>query len=582
MSKLVKKPYRFSFGGNTNNAIQRKPVKLTDIKGTITLRDEDGNTTTYPDSRTAYQAYSEQYDPANPTHLQTTVQAKQTPTEVPLMKELVVDGTDPYKDKPINPIRAKIFEGYYNGHYFYPTAQNIDKYLRVYDADRNVGENYGGKAWGKVGALMGTAGIGAGTLGLLAPAETIGALNLWGAYEGGKRLISDEGVAKTKRLWDEGSYGAAVKSGLGDILDASLVYPVASRASKALTEGVEAVRQRLIGNPLIKRNISELGPQYSYTYDQVADRFSRTPKHATDLNLLTGNTNSLSSTIPETSLYSDEELAKMLNDQAESFFNSITKPQIEQYVTRGFNTEIEGLDKYSGITRRAMERVVRRRQQEQIDAIKRLRLFSSEEQQFGRHTLPPNKPIEIISEFPEEPSVAGSHFTITGENRMRKYEDLGYMKETGVHEAVSHGTDKLASNMGINQEFFPLLKRLNKNGALDSGLSKVSNTWYELRATINELKQKFIQYWTINPDGTISITEEAIAKIPEKELLDALNNVSVYGRDYANAYKTLGAEDKAEALKELRRLFLIPIIGGIVATGAVASQNNEYAKGDMV
>jgi hypothetical protein len=56
-----------------------------------------------------------------------------------------------------------------------------------------------------------------------------GAMNLSGAYEGIKRLTSNEGVAKTYNKFKSGDYLGGTKSLGGDVLDITMSFPFLNR-----------------------------------------------------------------------------------------------------------------------------------------------------------------------------------------------------------------------------------------------------------------------------------------------------------------------------------------------------------------
>lgn len=69
------------------------------------------------------------------------------------LTEIEVSGKAPTKSSEpvqIDPIRNKIFEGEYYGRKFVPTPNNIQHFLDLYESDKHIGKEYGGKAWAKV------------------------------------------------------------------------------------------------------------------------------------------------------------------------------------------------------------------------------------------------------------------------------------------------------------------------------------------------------------------------------------------------------------------------------------------------
>lgn len=110
----------------------------------------------------------------------------------------------PKEPEPVDPVIAAIFEGRYNGRKFTPTPANIQHFLDLYESDKRIAEEYGGKAWGKILGthLLAGAGIYAGLL--TAPAWAPAAGNwLWntGAPMFAKHIATPTAAGM---IWDEG------------------------------------------------------------------------------------------------------------------------------------------------------------------------------------------------------------------------------------------------------------------------------------------------------------------------------------------------------------------------------------------
>lgn len=181
-------------------------TNITHIPGQIKINLPNGQSRTFKNSAEAQRFFEQNY--GDSYSMEITSQTDNN-GEVTInggkLPEVTVIGKAPDKSKepePIDPIRAGIFEGRYNGRRFTPTTQNIQHFLDLYESDKRIAKGYGAKAWGKVLGthLLAGAGIYAG---LTAPA--------W-APVAGKWIMNTGGPAFVKHvaapmaagmIWDE-------------------------------------------------------------------------------------------------------------------------------------------------------------------------------------------------------------------------------------------------------------------------------------------------------------------------------------------------------------------------------------------
>lgn len=102
---------------------------------------------------------------------------------------------------------------------------------------------------------------------------------------------------------------------------------------------------------------------------------------------------------------------------------------------------------------------------------------------------------------------------------------------TAIHEAISHHTDPYVENMPISS-FIPNINASTTVGDVYRFLSQQgsrfyklpnSSKWYEMRATLNELR------------GNSPFNKTNIDDVYNDEILTALRDVNGYGKDYYNA-----------------------------------------------
>lgn len=143
-----------------------KQKDISNVEGKVVLRDEYGNRTLYNNAAEAMAA-----TPGNYYIPMSSNREKNYQVQLPSID--VVGYKPDYKENdsqtPIDPVRDRIFQGYYNGRKFEPTSQNISHYLKLYENDKKVNEGYGWHQWGKLAAITAGGAAAAGALTVAAP-----------------------------------------------------------------------------------------------------------------------------------------------------------------------------------------------------------------------------------------------------------------------------------------------------------------------------------------------------------------------------------------------------------------------------
>lgn len=211
---------------------------ISDIEGNIVLRDIEGNRTFYNSAQEAMKAIGDGYsykridpnfgyDGTGYTDSRGYLPAVDVVAQVPkaqLNKALVDEEKlnkptltlENTQSRPeINdPIRNGIFEGRYGTTKFTPTAENIQRFLDIYEADKKVGEEYGMHQWGK---MLGYLGAGAaGALGLAAAAPIVGSAIVSPA---GQALIGEAAAGMATNLAANELYKGITGSNQGYMAD---------------------------------------------------------------------------------------------------------------------------------------------------------------------------------------------------------------------------------------------------------------------------------------------------------------------------------------------------------------------------
>ena len=108
-----------------------------------------------------------------------------------------------------------------------------------------------------------------------------GAMNLYGAYEGAKRLTSDEGVAKTYDKFSQGDWKGGFKSLAGDAWDVAISLP----ALRGIRQGMNMAKNtaeagaRKITGDYVANEFSKRSPYYDFQFDWRTGKFHLTPKY---------------------------------------------------------------------------------------------------------------------------------------------------------------------------------------------------------------------------------------------------------------------------------------------------------------
>lgn len=90
---------------------------------------------------------------------------------------------------------------------------------------------------------------------------------------------------------------------------------------------------------------------------------------------------------------------------------------------------------------------------------------------------------------------------------------------TFIHEVNSHGTDDFFQNTNVQTQYENVLKDLGSN-----------LPWYELRATLNEIKNK------ITPSGNLAQLKDKINTMSDNMFMQKLSDTNGYGRNLVNHF----------------------------------------------
>lgn len=185
------------------------------------------------------------------------------------------------------------------------------------------------------------------------------------------------------------------------------------------------------------------------------------------------------------------------------------------------------------------------------------------------NSVPKNKTYLYSSDNPAS-NIGGYYHVDTGlsfvNTRVSNAEELN---STTIHEGLSHATDELLPQ-NIKQAYQDIINALQLHPSIQD-----STKWQELRATLNQLKNK------LAPDGNLETLRNKLAKLDPHDLADLLEDINGYGQDYrSNLLYTPGINEKASLLKKALLTLPASALAVLLGTQAVKSvtQSDEALK----
>lgn len=399
--------------------------------------------------------------------------------------------------------------------------------------------------------------------------EVQGTLRLGFGIQGAKNLASEEGVKKTARLFRNKEYVEGTKSAAGDLLDATMVYPLARtyynlskqnlagigrdvQNFRTVYKNIKPVQKKVIeptkqynqipqSSPIIFSNPEEYPEDLFYSmkipasgnqYETIDGQFSVSKNDLGILYFLLGDNYKLGTApkpdggvfpiayqdiVPETDDYYNDVIRNLIKNkekQPPSF--------VRRYIPLDYYTEADG-------------KVIKNNKYKDIGGI-----------------YDPTTNISHVNAemYPQEEGI--------------KMQD-SYQKE--VHERDSHGSEN----------FLTIIETVPYRNLTELGLfnkyknlfkNKYSQRWMELRATLNEVRAGLYRKGKLSYDKDNK--KMIISKdITDQQIWETIRRTSEYGQDYYNVYNHLlnkgmeGFKERAELTKQIRRLLQYsPIIAG--------------------
>ena len=224
--------------------------------------------------------------------------------------------------------------------------------------------------------------------------------------------------------------------------------------------------------------------------------------------------------------------------------------------------------------------------------------------------LQAREPIDIVVSS-DIPSNVGGYHSSNGKNVYKVTSNTNGpdLQSTQIHESLMHGTDDLLKALGwvpskpgeaITGYDVPWIYQqwADNVSSLPIIASKNSNKWYELRATLGELRtqiykamakskgKEFYKQATITPEFR-SLFENNVDHMNAQDIASFLRNINNYGNDYAEVLlreAESGETNKLDALKSLIK-YAPAIYYGVsnMPTNYVEQRSeNLYKKGGQI
>ena len=138
----------------------------------------------------------------------------------------------------------------------------------------------------------------------------------------------------------------------------------------------------------------------------------------------------------------------------------------------------------------------------------------------------------------------GWYDTLTGDRYsvLRPYDVISKNKSTGVHEGVAHATDEIMNLITGNKlkreysQFTGALEQLVDSNEITLK-NPQSKDWWEARATILEVRNKYLEKLGIDPHNVTvkdkQLLQEYVDGINDNQIMQDLKSTNIYGEDYA-------------------------------------------------
>lgn len=185
------------------------------------------------------------------------------------------------------------------------------------------------------------------------------------------------------------------------------------------------------------------------------------------------------------------------------------------------------------------------------------------------NSVPKNKTYLYSSDNPAS-NIGGYYHVDTGLSFVNtRVSNADELNSTTIHEGLSHATDELLPQ-NIKQAYQDIINALQLHPSIQD-----STKWQELRATLNQLKNK------LAPDGNLETLRNKLAKLDPHDLADLLEDINGYGQDYRiNLLYTPGINEKASLLKKALLTLPASALAVLLGTQAVKSvtQSDEALK----
>ena len=180
------------------------------------------------------------------------------------------------------------------------------------------------------------------------------------------------------------------------------------------------------------------------------------------------------------------------------------------------------------------------------------------------NSVPKNKTYLYSSDNPSS-NIGGYYHVDTGLSFVNtRVSTADELNSTTIHEGLSHATDELLPQ-NVKQAYQDIISALQLHPSIQD-----STKWQELRATLNQLKNK------LAPDGNLETLRNKLSTLDPHDLADLLEDINGYGQDYRiNLLYTPGINEKASLLKKALLTLPASALAVLLGTQVVKSETQS-------
>ena len=356
---------------------------------------------------------------------------------------------------------------------------------------------------------------------------------------------SETGVGATYNAFKNGNYLQGVVNGAFNLLDTGMIGNGISKGYKTFFNKSNNFRDNVINNFDFSRRFSstemprrlQVDPSQTFSIykepisldyivnESLPSKFKRErftdedlamnykEGERPDINQMIFGFNNLESTRRWKSLNNIKQAAENAGIKNPSLIGQINSDRKHQGILiNGDNVKDRGIDLNSPQMKLMREQYARLQPEE----------FQDEARQFFNESIGSFPSVKRYFTYSDADRGVGGFFdpdSRTAIINLRYNSTPTKAMNTFIHEVNSHGTDDFFQNTNVQTQYENVLKDLGSN-----------LPWYELRATLNEIKNK------ITPSGNLAQLKEKLGIMSDNMFMQKLSDTNGYGRNLVNHF----------------------------------------------